>query len=82
VYLPKGIRAVQADQDKITALNFSDFNLKYHPSAVDYGPRAVHPVECHKDSPLQKKPGGECMCQVVVVLLPWWLFVAKPPYNS
>ena len=26
-YLPKGIRAVQADQDKIAALKFSDFNL-------------------------------------------------------
>jgi hypothetical protein len=27
VYLPKGIRAVHADQDKIAALKFSDFNL-------------------------------------------------------
>jgi hypothetical protein len=26
-YLPKGIRAVQAQQDKIAALKFSDFNL-------------------------------------------------------
>jgi hypothetical protein len=26
-YLPKGIRAVRADQDKIAALKFSDFNL-------------------------------------------------------
>ena len=26
-YLPKGIRAVRADQDKIATLNFSDFNL-------------------------------------------------------
>jgi hypothetical protein len=26
-YLPKGIRAVRAQQDKITALKFSDFNL-------------------------------------------------------
>jgi hypothetical protein len=29
-YLPKGIHAVRADQDKITALKFSDFNLKDH----------------------------------------------------
>lgn len=28
-YLPKGIRAVQTDQDKITALKFSDFNPRY-----------------------------------------------------
>jgi hypothetical protein len=27
VYLPKGIRAVRADQEKIAALKFSDFNL-------------------------------------------------------
>ena len=27
VYLPKGVRAVYADQDKIAALKFSDFNL-------------------------------------------------------
>ena len=27
-YLPKGIRAVQAQRDNITALNFSDFNLE------------------------------------------------------
>jgi hypothetical protein len=27
-YLLKGIRAVQADQDNITALKFSDFNLE------------------------------------------------------
>jgi hypothetical protein len=27
-YLPKGIRVVRADQDKITALKFSDFNLR------------------------------------------------------
>jgi hypothetical protein len=27
-YLLKGIRAVQTDQDKITALKFSDFNLR------------------------------------------------------
>jgi hypothetical protein len=27
VYLPKGIRAVRTDQDKIAALKFSDFNL-------------------------------------------------------
>jgi hypothetical protein len=26
-YLPKGVRAVRADQDKLTALKFSDFNL-------------------------------------------------------
>jgi hypothetical protein len=26
-YLPKGVRAVHADQDKIAALKFSDFNL-------------------------------------------------------
>jgi hypothetical protein len=26
-YLPKGIRTVQADQDKLVALKFSDFNL-------------------------------------------------------
>jgi hypothetical protein len=26
-YLPKGIRAVHVDQDKITALKFIDFNL-------------------------------------------------------
>jgi hypothetical protein len=26
-YLPKGVRAVHADHDKITALKFSDFNL-------------------------------------------------------
>jgi hypothetical protein len=26
-YLPKGIRTVQANQDKLTALKFSDFNL-------------------------------------------------------
>jgi hypothetical protein len=30
VYLPKGVRAIHADQDKITALNFSDFNLGDH----------------------------------------------------
>jgi hypothetical protein len=29
-YLPKGIRAVRADQDKIAALKFSDFNLGDH----------------------------------------------------
>jgi hypothetical protein len=29
-YLPKGIRTVQADQDKIAVLKFSDFNLIYH----------------------------------------------------
>jgi hypothetical protein len=28
-YLLKGIRAVQTDQDKITALKFNDFNLGY-----------------------------------------------------
>jgi hypothetical protein len=27
-YLPKGIRAVQTEQDKITALKFNDFNLR------------------------------------------------------
>jgi hypothetical protein len=27
VYLPKGIREVRADQDKIVVLKFSDFNL-------------------------------------------------------
>jgi hypothetical protein len=27
-YLPKGIRAVRADQDKISALKFSNFNLR------------------------------------------------------
>jgi hypothetical protein len=27
-YLPKGIRVVRTDQDKIAALNFSDFNLR------------------------------------------------------
>jgi hypothetical protein len=26
-YLPKGIRVVHVDQEKIVALNFSDFNL-------------------------------------------------------
>jgi hypothetical protein len=26
-YLPKGVHAVRTDHDKITALNFSDFNL-------------------------------------------------------
>jgi hypothetical protein len=26
-YLPKGIRVVRTEQDKITALNFNDFNL-------------------------------------------------------
>jgi hypothetical protein len=30
VYLPKGIRAVRVQQDKITAFNFSDFNLGDH----------------------------------------------------
>jgi hypothetical protein len=49
---------------------------------MDYEPRAVHPVECHEDSSLRTTPGGECMCQDVAVLLPWWLFVAKPSYNS
>jgi hypothetical protein len=29
VYLPKGVRAVHADQDKLAALKFSDFNLGY-----------------------------------------------------
>jgi hypothetical protein len=29
-YLPKGIRAVQAQQDKITTLKFNDFNLGDH----------------------------------------------------
>jgi hypothetical protein len=28
-YLPKGIRADRADQDKIAALKFNDFNLRY-----------------------------------------------------
>jgi hypothetical protein len=28
VYLSKGIRAVRAQQDKITTLKFSDFNLR------------------------------------------------------
>jgi hypothetical protein len=27
VYLPKGIRTVRTEQDKVTALNFNDFNL-------------------------------------------------------
>jgi hypothetical protein len=27
-YLPKGIRAVQTEHDKITALNFNEFNLR------------------------------------------------------
>jgi hypothetical protein len=30
VYPPKGIHAVRADQDKIAALKFKDFNLGYH----------------------------------------------------
>jgi hypothetical protein len=30
VYLPKGIHAVQTDQDKIASLKFSDFNLRDH----------------------------------------------------
>jgi hypothetical protein len=29
-YLPKRIHAVQADQDKIAVLKFSDFNLRDH----------------------------------------------------
>jgi hypothetical protein len=29
-YLPKGVRAVRADQDKFTSLKFNDFNLRYH----------------------------------------------------
>jgi hypothetical protein len=32
VYLPKGVRAVRANQDKLTALKFSDFNLGYRKS--------------------------------------------------
>jgi hypothetical protein len=28
VYLPKGIHTVRADQDKITSLNFNEFNLR------------------------------------------------------
>ena len=30
VYLPKGVRAVRVDQDKLTTLKFSDFNLGDH----------------------------------------------------
>jgi hypothetical protein len=28
-YLPKGVRAVRADQDKLASLKFNDFNLGY-----------------------------------------------------
>jgi hypothetical protein len=30
VYLPKGVHTVRADQDKLVALKFNDFNLGYH----------------------------------------------------
>jgi hypothetical protein len=30
---------------------------------MDYEPHTVHPTERHEDSPLRKTPGGECMCQ-------------------
>jgi hypothetical protein len=103
-YLPKGIRAVHADQDKIAALKFSDFNLgdrkvysmlaphkyltrtkgknsKIIPQSWTHN-LAVHTAQCHEDPALRKTPRGECMCQVVVVLLPWRIFVVKPSHNS
>jgi hypothetical protein len=49
---------------------------------MDYEPHAVHPSQCHEDSSLRMTLGGKCMCQVAIVLLPWWLFMVKPSYHS
>jgi hypothetical protein len=101
----KGVHVVHADQDKLTALKFSDFNLgdrkvynmlalhkyltrtkgknsKIIPTVMDPEPRTVHPTECYEDSALRTTPGGERMRQIVVVKLPWRLFVVEPLHHS
>jgi hypothetical protein len=40
---------------------------------MDLEPHVVHLAERCEDSTLRTTPGGECMCQIVVVLLPWRL---------
>jgi hypothetical protein len=38
VYLPKGIRTVRTQQDNISTLKFSDFNLGYHNNHIMLAP--------------------------------------------
>jgi hypothetical protein len=49
---------------------------------MDHEPRAVHTAQCHEDSSLRKALISERMHQVVVVLLPWRIFVVEPPHHS
>jgi hypothetical protein len=56
--------------------------LKDHPSIVDYGPRTVHPAECHEDPTLWKTPRSQFMCQAAIVMLPWRLLMARPLHYS
>jgi hypothetical protein len=49
---------------------------------MDYGPRVVNTAQCHEDSSFWKALRSECMCQVVVVLLPRRILVVKLSYHS
>jgi hypothetical protein len=100
-YLPKGIRAVRADQDKLAALKFSDFNLGDRKAYSMLTPHKYLTRTKGKNSNIipqswtqnlaqstllnvmkiphfGQTPGSECMCQVVVVLLPWRILMVEP----